>query len=377
MTENAVPVAVGPVGIVQVPFDSSGESIALNATDADSGDSHSFGLVDRPQHGTVQITGATATYTPDAGYSGDDSFSFDASDGIDRSQPATVQVAVASAPDKKPHASNVSATIAFGGHASITLQGSDPDQGDTLTYAITKQPRHGKVSGDAAVRTYTPTKGFAGSDSFTYRVTDSAGESASATVTVTVQKATSTVQAVVFSRSAPSTGQAVSVDVTLSSAGSVRGGTLTLTEGSAKHSASVTGSTTTVRLGKLTAGKHTFGVRFGGTSTTLPSSATTLPIHVHLVTSSLTVASKPKQITTTDHGVAIVHVSAPGATVDGGKVTVAEGSTNLGSAAVRDGVAKVTLPKLSLGQHNLVVTYAGTPSATSATEKWTVRVALG
>jgi hypothetical protein len=109
----------------------------------------------------------------------------------------------------------------------------------------------------------------------------------------------------------------------------------------------------------------------------MATSATTLPIKVAKAVSSLRVSSTPKQLTTKDRGVATVHVSAGGAPVDGALVTIKEGSTTLGSAVVRNAVAKITLPKFGLGQHNLMVSYAGNKNVTGATKSWIVRVALG
>jgi hypothetical protein len=55
--------------------------------------------VTQPGHGSVTVSGGTATYTPGAGYSGPDSFSYTARDvrGL-VSSPATVSVTVAAAP---------------------------------------------------------------------------------------------------------------------------------------------------------------------------------------------------------------------------------------------------------------------------------------
>jgi fumarate hydratase class II len=95
------------------------------------------------------------------------------------------------------------------------------------------------------------------------------------------------------------------------------------------------------------------------------------------VTSSLHVSSSPQQLTTKSRGTAIITVSAGHAHVDGALVTIKQDSRTLGSGRVNGGVAKIALPRLSLGQHNLTVHYAGTSTATAATQTWIVRVALG
>ena len=65
---------------------------------------------------------------------------------------------------------------------AITLIAADPD-GDPLTYTIASAPANGIVSGTGPDITYTPNADFTGADTFTYEVKDSAGSTATATVT--------------------------------------------------------------------------------------------------------------------------------------------------------------------------------------------------
>jgi hypothetical protein len=53
-----------------------------------------YSVVSAPSHGTLSGTGASRTYTPAAGYSGADSFTFKASDGTLESNTATVSITV-------------------------------------------------------------------------------------------------------------------------------------------------------------------------------------------------------------------------------------------------------------------------------------------
>jgi Big-like domain-containing protein len=66
----------------------------LHATDADAGDSLTYSIVGGPAHGTLSGSGASRTYTPAAGYSGPDSFTFKANDGQVDSNTATVSITV-------------------------------------------------------------------------------------------------------------------------------------------------------------------------------------------------------------------------------------------------------------------------------------------
>ncbi len=71
-------------------------TIPLTATDPDN-DPLTLRIVSQPSHGTVALAGTTATYYPDAGFTGADSFTFAASDGSTESNLATVRVTVGNA----------------------------------------------------------------------------------------------------------------------------------------------------------------------------------------------------------------------------------------------------------------------------------------
>ena len=53
-----------------------------------------FSVATQPAHGTLSGTAPNLTYTPAAGYSGADSFTFVANDGTVNSAPATVNITV-------------------------------------------------------------------------------------------------------------------------------------------------------------------------------------------------------------------------------------------------------------------------------------------
>jgi hypothetical protein len=64
-----------------------------NDLDVD-GDVLQFSVLSDPAHGSVQVQGDGLVYTPDPGYTGDDSFSYTVTDGILESNPATVTVTI-------------------------------------------------------------------------------------------------------------------------------------------------------------------------------------------------------------------------------------------------------------------------------------------
>ena len=75
-------------------------TVALSASDVDNADLV-YSLVVEPANGTVDLAGASAVYTPDAGFEGTDSFAYDVSDGALNSQ-AVVTVTVNPAPTPIP-----------------------------------------------------------------------------------------------------------------------------------------------------------------------------------------------------------------------------------------------------------------------------------
>ena len=165
-------------------------SITLTATDPDD-DPLTFSIVSEPSHGVLTEIATGVTYTPNANYNGEDSFTFKANDGKADSNIATVSVTV-NAVNDKPVASSQSVTTEQDTAKNIILTGSDVD-GDTLTYAIASQPTNGILTEDVnfgthGIVTYTPYSGFVGDDSFTFTVSDSQLISDPAQISITVTK---------------------------------------------------------------------------------------------------------------------------------------------------------------------------------------------
>ena len=76
-----------------VPADAA-VPVTLAATDMQA-DPLTYSVVSPPAHGTLSGAAPTLTYTPDAGYRGDDAFTFRANDGNEDSDVATVRLTVA------------------------------------------------------------------------------------------------------------------------------------------------------------------------------------------------------------------------------------------------------------------------------------------
>lgn len=169
----------------------AGPGVLSNDTDVD-GDALTAALVSGPAHGTVAVNGnGSFAYTPTAGYTGADSFTYRASDGAATSAPATVSITVVGA-NSAPVANGDSYTTAKDTALTIAgpgVLGNDDDtDGDALTAALVTGPTHGTVTVDTnGSFTYTPTAGYSGADSFTYWASDGAATSALATVSITVR----------------------------------------------------------------------------------------------------------------------------------------------------------------------------------------------
>ncbi|RJX26380.1 MAG: hypothetical protein C4531_15765 [Desulfurivibrio sp.] len=71
-----------------------------------------------------------------------------------------------------------------GGEVAVTLAAKDDDS-DALAFAVTSQPQHGRLSGDAPALVYLPNKDFPGEDRFEYQVSDGKDSSGLAKVIIT------------------------------------------------------------------------------------------------------------------------------------------------------------------------------------------------
>ncbi|OEZ46373.1 esterase EstA precursor [Janthinobacterium sp. MP5059B] len=172
----SVPVA-GAVSAT-VAYGSSANPITLNLS---GGAATSVAVASAAGHGTATVSGTSITYTPAAGYSGPDSFSYTASNAGGTSAAAVVTITVT---PSVPIAGAVSASVAYGSSANpITLNLSG---GTATSVAVASAAGHGTATVSGTSITYTPTAGYAGPDSFTYTASNAGGTSASATVTVTV-----------------------------------------------------------------------------------------------------------------------------------------------------------------------------------------------
>lgn len=132
------------------------------------------------QHGTVVFNNdGTATYTPNAGYIGNDAFSYDICTQASQSNPtpvcSTANVAVAVATPTVT-AGNDTASTSMGRAATVNLLANDSSSNPAIAPLGTPSagsvvPRNGTVVFNAGgTATYTPNPGFTGTDSFSYKI---------------------------------------------------------------------------------------------------------------------------------------------------------------------------------------------------------------
>jgi VCBS repeat-containing protein len=166
-----------------------GPGVLANDTDIDN-DALSAVLVSKPTHGQLKLNAdGSFVYTPSKTFSGLDSFSYKTSDGWAASSVATVTIqvgdntAAVAADDAYSIGTNMKLIIAGRG-----VLANDTDvNGDALTAKLVSKTSHGSVSLNAdGSLSYTPSKNFVGTDSFSYKVSDGRADSNVATVSITV-----------------------------------------------------------------------------------------------------------------------------------------------------------------------------------------------
>ncbi len=147
-----------------------------------------------PVHGTLLFNAnGSFTYIPFAGYVGDDSFTYQLSDGAATSGPTTVTLHVLNtAPFTEPDFYQVAR---MGGRWSSPRRMAFSRTTPTMNVTRSRPrlfpwPAHGNLSFNPdGSFTYTPFAGFVGEDTFAYTLSDTATTSSATTVTISVRNA--------------------------------------------------------------------------------------------------------------------------------------------------------------------------------------------
>lgn len=185
---TVTPVNDAPVAADDAANTAEGASVTVDvlANDIDlEGDQLTVTAAGQPAHGTASLVSGGVRYTPEAGFSGSDSFTYTVSDGA-ATDSATVSVTIA--PGNHPPLTNTdSASTSEARPVTINVLANDTDpDGDALTLSSVTPPAHGTASVDGGNVVYSPAPTYSGPDSFTYNVTDGQGGTATGTVNVSV-----------------------------------------------------------------------------------------------------------------------------------------------------------------------------------------------
>ncbi|WP_420466996.1 Ig-like domain-containing protein [Panacagrimonas sp.] len=187
------PVAVDDSRTVREDSGANAINVLANDTDFDGGPRLIQSVV-QPANGSVAITGGGTglSYTPDANFNGQDSFTYTLNGGSQATVSITVN-AVNEPPgpvDDAPVAVDDAATVDEDSGATalnVLANDTDTDGGPRLIQSVI-QPDNGSVSisGNGTGLSYTPDVNFNGADSFTYTLNGGS----QATVSVTVNAVT-------------------------------------------------------------------------------------------------------------------------------------------------------------------------------------------
>ncbi|MCC4924055.1 Ig-like domain-containing protein, partial [Flavobacterium chungbukense] len=217
---NNAPTANAAVNTAVIPSTASATAIdPLTASDTD-GTIASYTVVALPSHGTLTFNGTAVTagqiltsaqagqltYAPSGKFTGDDTFTFIATDNIGAvSASAVFTITVGNNAPIANNDTNAAIPSSAGATAIKALTASDSD-GTIVSYTIITLPSHGTLAlngtavaagqvltpAQAGQLTYAPNGSFSGNDTFTFTATDNSGavDATPATVTIPVDKRT-------------------------------------------------------------------------------------------------------------------------------------------------------------------------------------------
>lgn len=174
-------------------------AIAVRGNDSDAdGDSLTVSGITQGTHGSVVVDAVTGNpvYTPNANFTGSDSFTYTIGDGRGGFATASVSVTVAAAPSGNQPPVSVSdaivvaegavATVLASGATSVLANDTDPD-GNPLVAVLVTGPANGSLTLNGnGTFTYIHNGSETVSDSFAYRASDGLAMGNIVTVSITV-----------------------------------------------------------------------------------------------------------------------------------------------------------------------------------------------
>ncbi len=153
------------------------------------GDDVTFATRGQPAHGSASASNGRITYTGNAGYTGEDDVPFTANDGHGAAVEGSWTVTVAPPEAPTCNAAPIAATVRPGRTVSLPLFCFNP-QGDPQTFSSPTPPAKGTLGafGPNGNVDYTAAAGPNGTDTFTLRAANAAGNSAPVSVTITIDQ---------------------------------------------------------------------------------------------------------------------------------------------------------------------------------------------
>ncbi len=228
---NNPPVAIDHTNAA-IPSSAGATAIdPLTATDAD-GSIASFTVVSLPAHGTLYLGASTVTegqvltpaealtlkYDPDGTFTGNDTFTFTATDNLGAvdATPATVTIPVGNNPPVAIDHTNAAIPSSAGATAIDPLTATDAD-GSIASYTVVSLPTHGTLylgastvtegqvltPAEALTLKYDPDGTFTGNDTFTFTATDNLGAVDATPATVTIPVLCADIPAPIVSETLP------------------------------------------------------------------------------------------------------------------------------------------------------------------------------
>ena len=164
---------------------STGSAITINVLANDTGTGLKLEEVDVASNGRVAIVGGQAVYTPNAGFSGTDTFWYGVSSTTANNwEWAAVTVTVSSTVPPTVLKANKDVASTTGGSVTINLLANDTGTGLRTGWIDTVIG--GRLSNNNGVITYTPRANFSGEENFWYELIDSSGQTSWGNVVITV-----------------------------------------------------------------------------------------------------------------------------------------------------------------------------------------------
>lgn len=192
---TVTPVNDAPTAVDDTASTAENTSVIIDVLDNDTdieGDTLTIESYTQPTNGTVTQVGQTLRFTPNTDWAGEDSFTYYSTDSHERCQ-ASVTVSVANQNDAPVAVDDTAQTnedvpvvINVLDNDSDEDIGVDPDEELTVSLSPDTVVYLGSVSLSNNVITYNPSSNAYGQETFDYILTDKAGLSDTATVTVTI-----------------------------------------------------------------------------------------------------------------------------------------------------------------------------------------------